>query len=392
MTGFPSIIQSLFDMFMGLDPVMENVTYHWDREDWTNFRWDGDALLTAHGNVRAKQGRLFQALATLGFDDRLQAQADALISEAMNTALIEGDKLDLESVRSSVARRLGLESHGVDKEDRHAEGLVEVLHDAVTRLGHPLEKSRLDGWHAALFPTGYSGLLKIKVADYRDDTKGPMQVVSHRKGREVLHYEAPPAERITDEMNGFLGWFNSPPKGLDPLLRVGLAHFWFVSIHPYEDGNGRLARAIGDRALSQCERSEQRYFSLSSQIQANKKAYYDVLEATQKGDGDLTDWLSWFLNTAEAALDAAMQQTSNAVWWGRFWQRNNDFVFNARHRKVFRKLSDITHEPMTPKLWRKLAGGSIETAQRDIRALEKAGIVRREGQGRGTKYYLVMDG
>jgi Fic family protein len=370
---------------------MANATYIWEDENWPNFHWNGDALLTLHGNVRAKQGRLYQALATLGFDERLRAQADVLISETVNTALIEGDRLDLASVRSSVARRLGLESHGVNKEDRHAEGLVDVLHDAVANLEQPLERSRLDGWHAALFPTGYSGLKRIRIANFRDDAKGPMQVVSQRRGREVVHYEAPPATRVAKEMNAFLEWFNSPPKSLDPLLRVGLAHFWFVSIHPYEDGNGRLARAIGDRALSQCENNEQRFFSLSHQIQSNKKAYYDVLEKTQKGTGDLTGWLWWFLNTMEAALDAAMQQTSNAVWWGRLWQRHKNFAFNARHRKALGKLSDGPHEPVTPRLWRKLAGGSIETAQRDIRALEKAGIVRREGQGRGTKYYLVMD-
>jgi Fic family protein len=370
---------------------MANTNYIWENENWTNFFWNGDTLLTVHGNVRAKQGRLYQALAALGFDERLQAQADALILEAMNTALIEGDRLDLASVRSSVARRLGLETHGVGKENRHAEGLVDVLQDAVTELERPLDKSRVDGWHAALFPTGYSGLTKIKVADFRDDASGPMQVVSQKKGREVVHYEAPPAAHLAKEMNTFLDWFNSPPEGLDPLLRVGIAHFRFVSIHPYEDGNGRLARAIGDRALSQCENDEQRFFSLSNQIQTNKNAYYDVLEKTQKSVGDLTDWLSWFLNTMEAALDAAMQQTSNAVWWGRLWQRHKDFGFNARHRKVLGKLSDKPDEPVTPRFWRKLAGGSIETAQRDIRALEKAGIVRREGQGRGTKYYLVMD-
>lgn len=365
--------------------------YVWEHDTWPDFRWKVAALLEPYGEICHRQGRLYQSLETLGFDVQLRAQVEAVTAEALGTALIEGQKFDLESVRSSVARRLGMPEAAVAKEDRNADGLVELVHDATRNLETPLETDRFDDWHAALFPTGRSGLSRIKVGEWRDDASGPMQVMSGAYGREKVHYEAPPADRLADEMGRFLEWFNNPPGALDGLLRVGVAHFWFVTIHPYEDGNGRLARAVADRALAQWEGNEKRFYSVSAQIQEEKNAYYAVLEKTQKGDGDLTEWLLWFLGSVSTALVHAEQCLQDAVRWSAFWQRHAGFDFNERHRKVFEMMRNGVEGPLTPKKWKKYTNISVETAQRDLRALEKAGIVRREGKGRGTKYHLVLE-
>jgi len=267
---------------------------------WPKFRWDEAALARKLADVRHRQGRLIGRMEALGFNLRAEAVLTTLTEDVLKSSEIEGEHLDREQVRSSIARRLGMDIGALTPADRNVEGVVEMVLDATQKFAEPMTDERLFAWHAALFPTGRSGMSKILVGAWRDDSSGPMQVVSGPVGKERVHYEAPEAQRLSAEMSDFLAWFEYGPA-LDPLLKAALAHLWFVTIHPFEDGNGRIARAIADMALARSERSPQRFYSMSAQIRAERKAYYDILEATQKADLDITQWLSWFLACLERA-------------------------------------------------------------------------------------------
>lgn len=364
--------------------------YIWQSGDWPKFRWDSEALLRTLGSARQSQGRLLAEAEYFGLD----MQAEVLTEEALTTSAIEGEKLDRDLVRSSVARRLGLPTAGLPHAKRHVDGLVEMLLDATVNHRKPLDAERMKGWHAALFPTGFSGMQKIRVGDWRDGSADPMRVVSGRVGRERVHYVAPPAGRLEEEMARFLNWFNSWPDNLDGLVRAALAHLWFVTIHPFEDGNGRMARALADMALAQDEKAECRFYSMSAQIVAQRDEYNDVLERTQKGDGEVTDWIAWFLRCQERAIMRSEAQVRIAVQKARFWQRGSALSLNERQRKVVNRLLDAGpggfEGGLTTSKYAGMTKTSPATAKRDIAELLEKKILRRNpGGGRSASYGLV---
>lgn len=329
----------------------------------------------------------------LGFEISQEARAELLVAEVLSTSEIEGERLDPAAVRSSVARQLGLPWGGAGPIDRRADGVVEILLDATRNHGQPLTVRRLQGWHAALFPTGYSGMHPIRVAGWRDDRTGPMQVVSGRVGRQKVHYEAPPAARVPGEMKRFLRWWQKSPGKLDGLLRAGVASLWFVAIHPFEDGNGRLARTLTDMALAQDERLETRFYSLSSQIMAERQAYYQVLEQTNRGSGDLTDWLAWFLGCLSRALSRSEKLLGTVLLKARFWSRHAETPLSDRQRKAISRL--LAAGPggfqggLTNRKYAGLNHTSRATAQRELADLVQKGILRRNpGGGRSASYDL----
>ena len=292
----------------------------WQLPDWTSsFRWNSEQLLLPLTTARRRQGEILGKAAALGFDLGLEARAAALTDEAVTTAAIEGEQLERASVRSSVARRLGLPSAGLPPTVRHIDGLVEMLIDATRNCSDPLTPERLCGWNAALFPTGFSGTQRINAGTWRASDE-PMRVISGPEGRATIHFEAPPASRVPDEMTRFLTWFEDESHPEDGVLRAGLAHFWFVTIHPFDDGNGRLARAISDMALARDEQTPLRLYSMSAQIRDERDAYYEILERTQRGDGELTPWLTWFANCFKRAMVASGESLDGVIAKARFWQ------------------------------------------------------------------------
>src|SRR6266480_5201248 len=297
--------------------------YIWQQENWPDLSWDNGRLAALLGQVSREQGRLLGRMQNLGFDLRREAQLDTLTEDVVRSSEIEGEKLDSDQVRSSIARRLGMDVGGLVPADRDVEGVVEMMLDATTHYTQPLTADRLFGWHAALFPTGRSGLRKITIGNWRDDSSGPMQVVSGPIGRQKVHYEAPTAARIPGDMDRFLNWFEAPGN-TDPLLIAGLAHLWFVTIHPFDDGNGRIARAIADMALARSEDTAQRFYSMSAQIRIERKAYYETREATQKGDLDVTPWLEWFLACLDRAFDGAEKTLASIMAKARFWEKHGN--------------------------------------------------------------------
>ena len=363
--------------------------YIWEQGDWPRFRWNAEALIAPLGEARLKQGRLLGRMQALGFDLQLEAQLQALTAEAVKTSDIEGEVLDAASVRSSLARRLGAPEALTAPVDRRAEGLAEMLLDATRNHRAPLTAGRLFAWQAALFPTGYSGLARLRLGAWRDDAGGPMQVVSGAIGRERVHYEAPPAARLEAEMAAFLGWFETP-AAMDGLLKAGLAHLWFVTIHPFEDGNGRIARAIADLALARSEGSPQRFYSLSSQIRRERADYYARLEATQKGDLDVTAWLAWFLASLGRALDGAEAEMAGVLRKAEFWRARQGLDLNPRQRLVLNRWLDGFEGRLTAPKWAILAKCSPATAQRDIAdLLDKGVLVRNPGGSKNTSYTLA---
>ncbi len=313
--------------------------YIWQASDWPNWRFDLAALAGPMAEVSRAQGLLMGRLADLGMALRDQASLATLTEDVVKTSEIEGEQLNVESVRSSIARRLGVDIGALAPVDRHIEGVVEMVLDATANCHAPVSRERLLGWHAALFPTGYSGLSKIKVGDWRDDVSGPMQVVSGPIGRQTVHFEAPPADRLETETGRFLDWVNSA-SNKPPLLKAGLGHLWFVTLHPFDDGNGRIARAIGDLLLARADGSSQRFYSLSAQIQRERKAYYDILERTQKRSMDVTEWLVWFLDTLHRAVDQPQHTLDAVLTKARFWQRWATMPLNERQVKLLNKLLD----------------------------------------------------
>ena len=362
--------------------------YIWQASDWPNWRFDLAALAGRMAEVSRAQGLLMGRLADVGMALRDQASLAALTEDVVKTSEIEGERLNIESVRSSIARRLGVDIGALVAVDRHVEGVVDMVLDATANGHAPMSQERLFGWHAALFPTGYSGLSRIKVGGWRDDASGPMQVVSGPIGRQKVHFEAPPAAHLDAETRRFLDWLNAASDE-PPLLKAGLGHLWFITLHPFDDGNGRIARAIGDLLLARADGSPQRFYSLSAQIQRERKAYYDILERTQKRSMDVTEWLAWCLDTLHRAVGQA-QHTLNAVLTkARFWQRWATTALNERQVTLLNKLLDGFEGKLTSSKWAAIAKCSPDTALRDINDLLTRGVLRKsDAGGRSTSYEL----
>jgi Fic family protein len=339
--------------------------------------------------VRHRQGRLIGRMEVLGFPLRNEAVLQTLTEEVMKSSEIEGEMLDREQVRSSIARRLGMDIGGLTAADRNVEGVVEMMLDATQHYAEPLTEERLFAWHAALFPTARSGMTKITVGAWRTDKSGPMQVISGPMGRELVHYEAPAAGQLNREMKNFLKWFNRD-DGMDLVLKAGIAHLWFVTIHPFDDGNGRIARAIADMMLARSEKSAQRFYSMSAAIRQERKAYYDILEATQKDDLEITPWLEWFLECLNHAFDRAETTLAGVLKKARFWESHAGTAFNDRQRKIVNKLLNGFEGKLTSSKWAKLAECSQDTALRDIEDLVRKGVLMKDpAGGRSTSYSLV---
>ena len=365
--------------------------YIWGQEKWPDLTWDSGRLAALLGQVSREQGRLIGRMQDLGLELRREAQLSTLTEDVVRSSEIEGEKLDSDQVRSSIARRLGMEVGGLAAADRNVEGVVDMMLDATTNYAQPLTADRLFGWHAALFPTGRSGLHKITVSNWRNDSGGPMQVVSGPIGRQKVHYEAPPSTRIPGEMKRFLKWFEKPGN-TDPLFIAGLAHLWFVTIHPFDDGNGRIARAIADMALARSEGSTQRFYSMSAQIRRERSDYYNMLERTQKGGLDVTSWQEWFLSCLRRAIEGSQDTLSAVLTKARFWERFAQQSLNERQVKVLNGLLDGFEGKLTTSKWAKLTKSSQDTAYRDILDLVERGALRKDlGGGRSTSYSLVMD-
>ena len=362
--------------------------YIWQASDWPAWRFDLAALAEPMAKVSRAQGVLMGRLADVGMALRDQASLAALTEDVIKTSEIEGEHLNVESVRSSIARKLGVDIGTLAPIDRHVEGVVEMVLDATANARAPVTRQRLFGWHAALFPTGYSGSAKIKVGAWRDDATGPMPVVSGPIGRQRVHFEAPPADRLEAEASRFLDWLNGASNE-PPLLKAGLGHLWFVTLHPFDDGNGRIARAIGDLLLAHADGSPQRFYSVSAQIQRERKAYYDILERTQKRSLDVTEWLAWFLDTLHRAVDQAQHSLDAVLTKARFWQCWATTPLNERQVKLLNKLLDGFEGKLTSSKWASIAKCSPDTALRDINDLLMLGVLRKsDAGGRSTSYAL----
>ncbi len=362
--------------------------YIWQNPDWPKFFWDTNMLLKKIGLARKAQGKIVGEAAFVG----LETHADLLVEEAFSTSAIEGESLDRSSIRSSVARRLGLPTAGFPPGQRHIDGLVEMLIDATSNFDKPLSIKRLQSWQASLFPTGYSNIRKIKVGKWRTDRE-PMRVISGPAGKEKIHFEAPLADRIPDEITAFLKWWKHPPENLDGIIRAGIAHFWFVTIHPFEDGNGRISRAITDMAIAQDEKSSHRLYSLSSQIIKERDVYYEVLEKSQKQTCDITMWLDWFLKMYIRAIESSEETIQKALVIAKFWQLHKSLVLNDRQIKIVQKLLEAEPQGfeggLNNRKYVSMTKTSRETAKRELSDLEGKGIlVRNPGGGRSTSYSL----
>ena len=363
-------------------------TYIWQARDWPTWRFDLAALAQSLADVSRAQGLLMVRLADVGMALRDQASLLVLTEDVIKTSEIEGEHLNAASVRSSIARRLGVDIGALASVDRHVEGVVEMVLDATANCNAPVTRNRLFGWHGALFPTGYSGLAQINVGCWRNDATGPMQVVSGPLGRQRIHFQAPPADRLESETDRFLTWVNSA-SGEPPLIKAGLAHLWFVTLHPFDDGNGRIARAVGDLLLARADGSSQRFYSFSAQIQRERKAYYDVLERTQKQTMDVTDWLAWFLDTLHRAVDQAQLTIDAVMVKTRFWQQWASTPLNERQVKLLNRLLDGFEGKLTSSKWAAIAKCSSDTALRDVTDLLARSILRKsDAGGRSTSYEL----
>ena len=363
--------------------------YLWERPGWPLLTWDERTLSKPLASVARRQGLLLGRMEALGFDLRDEAHLQTLTEDVVKSSEIEGEQLDRDQVRSSIARRLGLDVGGLVPADREVEGIVEMMLDATGKFREPLTEERLFAWHASLFPSGRSGMRKIIIGSWRDDRAGPMQVVSGRIGREKVHYQAPPAERLPEEMAKFLNWFESPGD-VDPLVTAGLAHLWFVTIHPFDDGNGRIARAIADMVLSRAESSRRRFYSMSAQIRRERKDYYAVLESTQRGDVDVTRWQDWFLGCLSRAIEGAHDTLGSVLAKARFWERFATEPLNDRQITILNKLLDGIVGKLTTSKWAKMAKCSQDTAYRDILDLVRRGALQKDaGGGRSTSYSLA---
>jgi len=360
------------------------------RKDWTEFKWDSGILLPYVSKARELQGRLIGRMEGIGFKLREEAVLYTLTEDIVKSSEIEGEILNPEEVRSSVARRLGMDISGLPEANRDVEGVVAMMMDATQNFQLELTKTRMCGWHNALFPTGYSGLYKITVAQYRGNKDGPMQVVSGAMGKERVHYVAPEADRLETEMNKFIEWFNANDS-MDSLIKSAIAHLWFVSIHPFDDGNGRMARAIGDKQLARADKTNQRFYSMSSQISKHKKGYNNMLEATQKGNMDVTTWLVWYLERLIESLEVTNETLSKILLKAKFWENHQQTQFNARQLHMVNKLQDDFYGKLSSSKWAKMNNVTSRTALNDIEDLMQKGVLKpTEEKGRSTNYVLIL--
>lgn len=364
--------------------------YIWQHADWPHWIYDRQRLAPLLAQVHRAQGHLLGRMHDLGMDLREQAALRVFTEDVLKTSEIEGELLNHEAVRSSVARRLGVNIGALAPADRNVDGIVEMVLDATRKYDAELTTERLLGWHAALFPTGYSGISKICVGRWRDDAHGPMQVVSGPIHHHKIHFEAPPAHHLDAEMHDFILWLSNDQRD-EPVLKAGLAHLWLVTVHPFDDGNGRIARAVGDMVLARAEASSQRYYSLAAQIQRERKAYYERLEATQKGAMDVTEWLEWFLGCLLRAIEGSEQTLSSVLLKARFWQRWAGVSLNERQIKLLNRLLDGFEGKMTTGKWAAIAKCSQDTALRDIAdLLELKVLIRSQASGRSTSYEIAL--
>lgn len=365
--------------------------YIHELKDWPELRWDTDRLAEPLAAVRHRQGRLVGRMESLGFNLRQEAVLQTLTADVLKSSEIEGEKLEADQVRSSIARRLGMDIGALKPADRNVEGVVEMMLDATSHHAQPLTAERLFSWHAALFPTGRSGMTRIRVGAWRDDSADPMQVVSGAVGKERIHFVAPSAARLEREMAAFMEWFNRPAD-IDEVLRAALSHLWFVTIHPFDDGNGRIARAIADMALARSEKSSQRFYSMSTQIREEREAYYDILEQTQKDSLDVTPWMEWFLGCLGRAVDGAETILGAVLVKARFWDSVRGVPLNERQTLVLNRLLDGLEGKLTTSKYAKLTKSSQDTALRDIIPLVERGIlIRGRDGGRSTSYELAPE-
>lgn len=362
--------------------------YLHQRDNWWDFRYDSSAIMNRLAAVRAKQGMLLGKMNSLGFPLQDEAVLTSMVLEVIKSSEIEGEILNLNQVRSSLAKRLGFDISTSVPVSRYIEGVVEMMLDATQHYAVPMTDERLFGWHNVLFPSGISGLYKIEVGRYRS---GKMQVVSGAMGREKVHYEAPAPERVPEEMARFIAWLNENNASLDPVLKAGIAHLWFVSIHPFDDGNGRITRAITEMLLCRADGSGKRFYSMSYQISLEKNKYYDVLEKTQKGNGDITEWLLWFLDCLDKAIESTTETLSSVLSKARFWDVHKENRFNERQMKIVNMLFDDFFGKLTTSKWAKIAKCSSDTALNDINDLISKGVLKKnEEGGRSTNYSIIV--
>jgi Fic family protein len=359
---------------------------------WPDFHWDSELISSPLGEVRHQQGRLLGGMENLGFHLQEEALLQTLTTDTLKSSEIEGEILDPNQVRSSIARRLGIEVAGLIPVDRDVEGVVEMMLDATQHYDQPLTVERLFGWQASLFPTGYSGIHKIVAGSWRNNGKeDPMQVVSGAMGRERIHFQAPDADILQNEMDRFLSWFNADEK-IDPVLKAAIAHLWFVTLHPFDDGNGRIARAVADMQLARADKSPLRFYSMSAQIRIERKEYYDILEKTQKDTLDITQWLLWFLSCLHRAINGSDQMLAAVIKKAKFWEHPATQTVNERQRLMLNKLLDGFHGKMTSSKWAVITKTSHDTAIRDIQDLIERGLLIKESAGgRSTSYVLIEE-
>lgn len=364
--------------------------YIYQRKKWPQFTYDAESVLALLARVRNNQGRLFGRLSGMGFSVRAEAMLDVLSLDTLKSSEIEGRFLNPEQVRSSLARKLGVPFAGTVPSERYVEGVVEMMLNATQLFAEELTPQRLFNWHAALFPTGRSGIHPIAVARWRDNEKGPMQVVSGAMGREIVHFEAPDADLLDAEMAAFLTWFETPDT-LDPVLKAGIAHFWFLTLHPFDDGNGRIARAVMDMQLARAEGSNQRFYSMSAQIMKRRDQYYHILEITQRGDLDITEWLIWFLDCLQEAVAEAESVLHKVLQKAAYWDVCLNHDVNSRQKMMLHKLWDEFYGNLTTAKWAKLTKSSPDTALRDIQDLLEKGLLEKSGAGGRSTHYVLPE-
>jgi Fic family protein len=366
------------------------IMYIYQLNNWPNFTWDADAIVARLGDVRHRQGNLLGQMKALGFKFQEATLLDTLTLDITKSSEIEGERLNADQVRSSIARRLGIDIAGAVPADRNVEGVVEMMLDATQKYQNELTEDRLFGWHAALFPTGRSGMHKITVGDWRKAEGGPMQVVSGPMGREKVHFQAPDAGLLPKEMKSFLEWFNHNQEN-DPVIKAAIAHLWFVTLHPFDDGNGRITRALTDLLLARADGSTKRFYSMSAQILREKKGYYDLLERSQKGSLNITNWISWFLDCLFVSMDHTDETLAGVLDRNRFWEFHRDTLLNGRQRQMIAELLDGFFGNLTSSKWGKITKSSPDTALRDIQDLINKGILAKTAEGgRSTNYVLII--
>lgn len=363
--------------------------YIYQKSEWPHFIWDSKSIISSLSQVRNKQGLLTGKMEALGFNLQNETYFETLSQDVLKSSEIEGEILDTQQVRSSIAQKLGIDIGGIVESGRDVDGIVEMMLDATQNWNQELNSERLYGWHSALFPTGRSGMYKILVGQWRDDSTGPMQVISGPLGKQKVHFEAPKASLISKEMKAFTYWINNTSTD-DAVLKAAIAHFWYITIHPFEDGNGRIARAITDMMLCRSEKKTQRFYSMSSQIKEQKKEYYDILESSQKGTLDITQWLLWFLDCLEKSLDASNDMVIKIMAKHKFWNKHKSITFNLRQIKILELLFGNFYGNLTTSKWAKINKCSQDSALRDIQDLIKKGIlIKSNSGGRSTAYQLV---